>query len=611
MKRVFAISILVSLFAICASAQATAFTYQGKLTDGSVAANGTYQMQFSLHSASSGMGNQVGATITNDSVSVASGIFTVQLDFTVANAFDGSARWLEIAVRKLTDPPGFTTLSPRQPITSSPYSIRTLSASSSDSLSVACLLCVQDSHINSVSGSKVTGTVASATTAATAGNVTGIVQIANGGTGSATQNFVDLTTDQTVAGTKTFSGTLSGNGSGLTNLVGTMRWQVVSGTFQQAQSNNGYVATDPGQVTITLPTAPNVGDVVRVSGIGAGGWKIAQNVGQSVLGANLGLAGSNWTARDANRNWFSIASSADGSKLAAVVYPGQIYTSADSGATWTPRETNRDWNSIASSADGTKLAAVVFGGRIYTSADSGANWTPRETNRNWPSIASSADGTKLAAVANGGQIYTSTNSGVTWTPRDVNRAWWSIASSADGSKLVAVVYGGQIFISTDSGATWSPRDLNRNWSSVASSADGSRMAAVEYFGHIYTSTDSGASWTPRMTDASRFWLSIASSADGTKLVAVMNGGPIYTSTDSGGIWTPRDTTRNWQSIASSADGFRLAAVVNGGRIYTSSPNTTPGTAGYLSGSQGTAIELQYIGNGQFLPLSHEGTMTAF
>jgi len=39
----------------------------------------------------------------------------------------------------------------------------------------------------------------------TAANVTGTVAIANGGTGSTTQNFVDLTTAQTVAGAKTFS----------------------------------------------------------------------------------------------------------------------------------------------------------------------------------------------------------------------------------------------------------------------------------------------------------------------------------------------------------------------------------------------------------------------
>ena len=37
----------------------------------------------------------------------------------------------------------------------------------------------------------------------------GTVGVANGGTGSATQNFVDLTTDQTIAGSKTFSGGLN------------------------------------------------------------------------------------------------------------------------------------------------------------------------------------------------------------------------------------------------------------------------------------------------------------------------------------------------------------------------------------------------------------------
>lgn len=42
-------------------------------------------------------------------------------------------------------------------------------------------------------------------TTGTASNVTGIVAISNGGTGSATQNFVDLTTAQTVGGTKTYT----------------------------------------------------------------------------------------------------------------------------------------------------------------------------------------------------------------------------------------------------------------------------------------------------------------------------------------------------------------------------------------------------------------------
>ena len=46
----------------------------------------------------------------------------------------------------------------------------------------------------------------------TAANVSGTVAIANGGTGATTQNFVDLTTSQTVAGAKTFSSNASFNG---------------------------------------------------------------------------------------------------------------------------------------------------------------------------------------------------------------------------------------------------------------------------------------------------------------------------------------------------------------------------------------------------------------
>jgi len=45
----------------------------------------------------------------------------------------------------------------------------------------------------------------------------------------------------------------------------------------------------------------------------------------------------------------------------------QICTSADSGITWVPRDNTRNWYSVASSSDGTKLVAGVYGGQIYTS----------------------------------------------------------------------------------------------------------------------------------------------------------------------------------------------------------------------------------------------------
>jgi hypothetical protein len=53
-----------------------------------------------------------------------------------------------------------------------------------------------------------------ANTTGTAGNVTGIVAVANGGTGSATQNFVDLSTSQaSIAGAKTFTTSISSTGA--------------------------------------------------------------------------------------------------------------------------------------------------------------------------------------------------------------------------------------------------------------------------------------------------------------------------------------------------------------------------------------------------------------
>ena len=152
-----------------------------------------------------------------------------------------------------------------------------------------------------------------------------------------------------------------------------------------------------------------------------------------------------WTDRTAagSRTWGSITSSSDGTKLAAVDFGGDIYTSADSGGTWTDRTAagTRRWIFITSSSDGTKLAAVVVGGDIYTSADSGGTWTDQTAagSRSWFSITSSSDGTKLAAVDFGGDIYTSADSGGTWTDQTAagSRSWFSITSSSDGTKLAA------------------------------------------------------------------------------------------------------------------------------------------------------------------------------
>ena len=260
--------------------------------------------------------------------------------------------------------------------------------------------------------------------------------------------------------------------------------------------------------------------------------------------ANIGSFSNTytWSQVATSGKWYSITSSSDGTKLAAVVNGGYIWTSTDYGVSWTAKltDTNRDWRGITSSSDGTKLAAFFYPGYIYTSTNSGVSWTTNSNSsgsRDWVSITSSSDGTKLAAVVNVGNIWTSTDSGVSWTAKltDTNRTWLSITSSSDGTKLAAVVAGGYIYTSTDSGATWTERSpvtasTTRNWRSITSSSDGTKLAAFVYNSYIYNSTDSGASWTTNSSSSgSRIWTSITSSSDGTKLAAVVYDGYIYKS----------------------------------------------------------------------------------
>ena len=101
--------------------QGTTFTYQGRLGDGGGAASGAYDFQMALFDAASG-GGQVGATLDLASVPVRNGLFTVSLDFG-ANAFQGEARWLGVAVRAGGTAGAFIPLSPRQPLSAAPYAL--------------------------------------------------------------------------------------------------------------------------------------------------------------------------------------------------------------------------------------------------------------------------------------------------------------------------------------------------------------------------------------------------------------------------------------------------------------------------------------------------------
>ena len=106
-------------------AQGTAFTYQGRLTEGAGAASGSYDLVFELYSDDAGE-NEIGGALTNSATGVTNGLFTVTLDFG-SGTLPGADRWLGIAVR--TNGGGaFTALHPLQKLTPTPYAVTAASA---------------------------------------------------------------------------------------------------------------------------------------------------------------------------------------------------------------------------------------------------------------------------------------------------------------------------------------------------------------------------------------------------------------------------------------------------------------------------------------------------
>ncbi|MEY4488641.1 MAG: hypothetical protein RIQ79_1149, partial [Verrucomicrobiota bacterium] len=118
--------------------------------------------------------------------------------------------------------------------------------------------------------------------------------------------------------------------------------QEITGYAQSVAANTSYLATGAEAMQITLPTGASPGATIAITGAGAGGWSAITTAYNPAV----------WTAQVAsgNRDWRGVASSADGTKLVAVVYDGPIYTSTDSGFTWTARTVNINWSSVASSA---------------------------------------------------------------------------------------------------------------------------------------------------------------------------------------------------------------------------------------------------------------------
>ena len=291
----------------------------------------------------------------------------------------------------------------------------------------------------------------------------------------------------------------------------------------------------------------------------------------------------------------------DGTKLAAVVGSGAgwggIWRSSDSGATWKNMflsDGSMNWSGIASSADGTRLAAYYhrgmvyigapvgwffYGGNIYISSDSGTSWQqtgpallgswPISTrNLYWSSIAMSHDGSKIVALAP--------------SPRVNKGELWKYAMSDSG-----------LFVSTDYGATFKKKKgmiVTDKGGSVVMSPNGSIVFATDPaqdrqgYPKLWRSFDSGETWSyfPITWNSEGSNLAnIAMSADGGTLVAM--GHKLYSTTNYGATWTAHPDANAgalmFQDVWISNDGAFISAVCgdsNGhGSLYTGKLLTLP------------------------------------
>jgi trimeric autotransporter adhesin len=156
------------------------FTYQGFLSlGGNAVTSPTCDFEFGLFSTTTG-GTALGGGAIERTVSVSSGVFTAQLDFGTP-VFDGQDRYLEIGVLCPSNGGNgpYTLLSPRSPITPTPYAMHSINANELVALRVQ-YNATSPNLIGGFSGNSVGATVVGATIGGGGTNTIGTPNVANG-----------------------------------------------------------------------------------------------------------------------------------------------------------------------------------------------------------------------------------------------------------------------------------------------------------------------------------------------------------------------------------------------------------------------------------------------
>lgn len=393
-------------------------------------------------------------------------------------------------------------------------------------------------------------------------------------------------------------------------------WIRVGAEAAQGQPNASYLIEAPAATTVTLalPADPQPGDLLRVQGVGAGRWRLAQGARQEVITSALpGISWQEVGPAPLDQPWWAVAASADGSTLMAASNRGQLYLSHDGGSTWQQRLHTTHWSAVALSPDGRHMVATAYGERIWVSHDAGASWQETGEVRDWVAATISKDGRHVAADAKLDRIHVSSDGGTSWSAHTEIGDWQSVAASGDGLHLVAAVGGGSVWLSDDGGLSW--RAVNaglRHWYRVGISSDGQQLSASDSGGYLYTSHDRGATWHPQFREGPINFISYSGDArqmviDVPHTQAILPDGKIHVSTDLGQSWTALEQNRIWRGLSLSADGRVLLAADHEGRLHLSRGHRTRhGEGGAISGGAGDSLLLEYLGAGVWRVRSAQG-----
>ena len=403
-------------------------------------------------------------------------------------------------------------------------------------------------------------------------------------------------------------------------------------TYSAPDATSGTVPTDLNTYAegVTVTVLGNPGGLTK-NGYTFSGWNQYYPAQTFLMPASDVTLSAVWLQTTLPPRWIAVASSADGTKLVAGMYDGNVWISDDSGGTWIERVisgedpvtkntiiTGGGCQDVASTADGT-IVVAAYG--YWTSFDRGVTWIAPDFGW-WSdqdqeiSVCASANGFGnpdypdkyqfvMADDLSGGcvRVYTPWQGAERHALTGHPTYWREVASSADGA-LVAAASPEGMWISIDRSprdwkgsrhpdASWVQQD-GQGWSSVAVSADGTKLFASKVGeggsptpGHIYagilyynSDTDWHITWNI-LSAGERVWQALAISDDGSRIAAVENSniynyywggsGDIYLSSDSGASWAKSTAgTRNWFDIASSADGMKLVAVDRDAGIWVSS-----------------------------------------